>query len=68
MSKVNSPKEAKPQTLETASTILIESAVEKSPCDCVGLFNCLEPGKCSSYSLCLIKYLNAEARNEMLQL
>jgi len=67
MSKENARQEAKPQTLETNSPILIDLAVEKSLHDCIGLFNCSEPGKCSDYEQCLRKYLNAEARNETLQ-
>jgi hypothetical protein len=42
--------------------------IEKSVHDCVGLFNCSEPGKCSDYRKCLKKYLIAETRNESLQL
>ena len=42
--------------------------MEKSIHDCVGLFNCSEPGKCSDYKKCLKKYLMAETRNENLQL
>jgi hypothetical protein len=67
MSKVNARREAKPQTLETSSPILIALAVEKSLHDCVGLFNCSAAGKCSDYEQCLKKYMKAEARNETLQ-
>jgi hypothetical protein len=68
MSKVNAHKEAKPQTLEINSPVLIDSVMEKSLSDCVGLFNCSKPGKCSDYEQCLKKYVKAEARNETLQL
>ena len=40
----------------------------KSLHDCVGLFNCSEPEKCSDYKECLRKYLTAELRNETLRL
>jgi len=47
---------------------LNRTVMEKSIHDCVGLFNCLEPGKCNDYKGCLKKYLTAETRNESLQL
>ena len=47
---------------------LDRSLMEKSIHECVGLFNCSEPGKCSDYRKCLKKYLMAETRNENLQL
>jgi hypothetical protein len=68
MGKEKAHQEAKPQALEANSPILIDSAVESALHDCVGLFNCSEPGKCSDYESCLKKYLNAEARNETLKL
>jgi hypothetical protein len=45
MSKEKARQEAKSQTFETNSPILIDLAVEKSFHDCIGLFNCSEPGK-----------------------
>ena len=47
---------------------LNRTTMEKSIHDCVGLFNCSEPGKCSDYKKCLKKYLLAETRNENLNL
>jgi len=47
---------------------LNRTVMEKSIHDCVGLFNCSEPGKCNDYKACLKKYLTAETRNESLQL
>ena len=44
------------------------TATEKSVHECVGLFTCSEPDKCSDYKECLRKYLTAETRNETLQL
>ena len=44
------------------------TVMEKSIHDCVGLFNCSEPGKCNDYRKCLKKYLIAETRNENLEL
>ncbi len=41
---------------------------EKPIHECIGLFNCSEPGKCSDYNECLKKYLTAETRNENLKL
>jgi hypothetical protein len=67
MSKGKARQEAEPQAIEANSPILIDLAVEKLLHDCVGLFNCSEPGKCSDYEPCLKKYVKAEARNETLQ-
>jgi len=59
---------AKPQEFEKNSTRFTDLRVEEPLNDCVGFFNCSEPGKCSDYQLCLKEYLNAEERNEMLKL
>ena len=48
--------------------MLNPAVMEKPIHDCVGLFNCSEPGKCYDYRKCLKKYLMAETRNENLQL
>jgi len=42
------------------------SLAEKSIHECIGLFNCSEPGECGDYKECLKKYLIAETRNENL--
>jgi two-component system NtrC family sensor kinase len=45
-----------------------QTVIENSIHDCVGLFNCSEPGKCSDYRKCLKKYLQAENRNDNFKL
>ncbi|MGD0451794.1 MAG: hypothetical protein ABSA79_12165 [Candidatus Bathyarchaeia archaeon] len=67
MSKEKARKEPESQAIGANSPILIDSSVEKLIHDCIGLFNCSEPGKCSDYVPCLKKYVRAEARDEMLR-
>ncbi len=50
------------------SEISYHPVMKKSIHDCLGLFDCAEPGKCSDYRECLKTYLTAETRNETLQL
>jgi hypothetical protein len=67
MSKGKVRKDVEPQAIEANSSIFINLGEEKSIHDCVGLFNCLDLGKCSDYERCLRKYMKAEARNETLK-
>jgi hypothetical protein len=36
--------------------------------ECLGFLKCLKPEECSSYELCLNKYMRAEIRNENIKL